>query len=209
MGVIVVEAAGNGSVNLDQPGCNRLFDRSYRDSGAIIVGAGDPGQHARLSFSSYGSRVDVQGWGGSVTTAGYGAAFDPGDIRQRYTHSFGGTSSASPIVTGAVLALQGALKARGLALATPAEIRETLVVTGTPQTGTEHIGPLPDIRAALDRLLTNRGARPEWRPWASRGGNLSAYPECEQTSPRIDCWARSTSGTLLWNRSADGNAWSG
>jgi hypothetical protein len=131
LGIIVVEAAGNGSVNLDDQSCNGLFNRSTRDSGAIIVGAGDPSTRARLYFSSYGSRVDVQGWGQSVTTSGYGGAFDPGDIRQRYTHSFNGTSSASPIVAGSVLAVQGALKARGVALATPSEMRETLVLTGT------------------------------------------------------------------------------
>lgn len=41
----VVEAAGNGSVNLDAPECAGVFNRSGKergDSGAIIVGAGEP-----------------------------------------------------------------------------------------------------------------------------------------------------------------------
>ena len=64
----VVEAAGNGGVDLDQPGCAGAFDRAVRDSGAIIVGAGAPPgrtqrDRSRLGFSSYGSRVDAQGWG--------------------------------------------------------------------------------------------------------------------------------------------------
>jgi hypothetical protein len=63
-GIVVVEAAGNGAVDLDQPACGGLFNRSVRNSRAIIVGAGSPFTRERLSFSSYGSRLDVQGWGG-------------------------------------------------------------------------------------------------------------------------------------------------
>ena len=40
---VVVEAAGNGAVELDAPECEGWFDRSVRDSGAIIVGAGEIG----------------------------------------------------------------------------------------------------------------------------------------------------------------------
>jgi serine protease len=39
-GIIVVEAAANGSMNLDAPVYNNLFNRNTRDSGAILVGAG-------------------------------------------------------------------------------------------------------------------------------------------------------------------------
>jgi hypothetical protein len=158
-GVIVLAAAGNGNVDLDAPACGGRFNRKTRDSLAIIVGAGSSSNRSRLSFSSYGSRVDVQGWGENVTTTGYGDAFNPGDVRQRYTNSFGGTSGATPIVTGAVLAIQGALKADGLKLAKPKEMRTALVKTGTAQTnpGTGRIGPLPRIKNALARIKSNRG----------------------------------------------------
>jgi hypothetical protein len=154
IGIVVVEAAGNGNVNLDAAACEGRFDRLVRDSGAIVVGAGGSSTRARLSFSSFGSRVDVQGWGDNVTSTGYGDAFDPGDIKQRYTNSFGGTSSASAVVAGAVLAIQGALTASGQAPADPAAIRQALVDTGTRQLNPdEQIGPLPNITAALDQLL--------------------------------------------------------
>jgi hypothetical protein len=154
LGIVVVEAAGNGGVNLDDPACGDRFDRNVRESGAIIVGAGSPSSHSRLGFSSYGSRVDLQGWGTSVTTAGYGGLFNPGDIRQRYTSSFNGTSSASPVVTGAVLAVQGAVMAMGLAPVDPIVLRQALVDTGTPQDNpAEHIGPLPSIAAALEAVV--------------------------------------------------------
>ena len=155
-GIVVVEAAGNGAVDLDGPACKRKFDRSKRDSGAIIVGAGSSATRERLSFSSFGSRLDVQGWGENVATTGYGDAFDGGSRRKQYTGQFSGTSSASPIVTGAVAMIQGALKGKKLAVATPKEMRKALTKTGQPQTGADLIGPLPDTNKALNRLLKAR-----------------------------------------------------
>jgi serine protease len=152
LGIVVVEAAGNGNVDLDVPVCNGAFDRSVRDSGAVIVGAGSAVDGSRLVFSSYGSRVDVHGWGELVTTAGYGDLFDPGDVRQRYTSSFGGTSSASAIVAGAASAVQGARLAAGAAPLAPRALRERLHATGTPQNlgpRVGNIGPLPNLVTAL------------------------------------------------------------
>lgn len=51
-GIHVIEAAGNGNVNLDHPDFNHKFDRNYRDSGAIIVGALDPETGGKAWFSS-------------------------------------------------------------------------------------------------------------------------------------------------------------
>jgi serine protease len=150
---IVVAAAGNGDVNLDDAACQGYFDRTTNDSGAIIVGAGHSDDHTRMDFSSYGTRVDVQGWGENVVTTGYGDAFGP-SIQRRYTRTFNGTSSATPIVAAAVLAIQGRLKACHLPLATPAQMRQALTATGTsqPASDTGHIGPLPHIAAALSAL---------------------------------------------------------
>lgn len=156
-GIVVVEAAGNGDVNLDAAGCQGRFDRKVRNSGAIVVGAGSSAGRAKMWFSSHGSRVDVQGWGENVVTTGYGDAFAP-EIRQRYTLTFGGTSSATPIVAGVVAEIQGALKGRGLKPATPAEMRAALVATGTPQSDPRNgrVGPLPATEKALQRIIANR-----------------------------------------------------
>lgn len=157
-GVIVVAAAGNGNINLDSTACGGLFDRKKRDSGAIIVGAGSSAGRVRMSFSSYGKRVDVQGWGENVWTTGYGDAFNQG-ARQTYTARFSGTSSATPIVAGVVAEIQGALKAKGRKPASPAEMRKALVATGTAQAkpATGHIGPLPNAAKALAFIIAARG----------------------------------------------------
>ncbi|MCA8947859.1 MAG: S8 family serine peptidase, partial [Planctomycetes bacterium] len=112
LGITVVEPAGNGSVDLDHPSLGGLFDTNVRDSGAIVVAASGAGIATRASFSNYGARIDCNGWGYWVMTTGYGTQFDPGDQRQRYATAFGGTSSASAMVTGVVAGLRGAAEAQ-------------------------------------------------------------------------------------------------
>ena len=174
-GIIVVEAAGNGARNLDDPiysikpagfpaDWTNPFNRANRDSGAIVVGAGapPPGTHgrnhgpdrSRLDFSNYGALVDAQGWGREVTTTGYGD-LQGGLTNQWYTEQFSGTSSASPIVVGTIASVQGILRARGRIPLNPARVRELLRATGSPQTdapgrpATQRIGNRPDLRQLI------------------------------------------------------------
>jgi subtilisin family serine protease len=157
-GVIVIEAAGNGGEDLDHRFYRRAFDRRTRDSGAILVGAGGPprGGYAdreRLDFSNYGSRVDVQGWGRQVATLDYGDLQTCAGADRHYTDRFAGTSSASPIVAGAAVLLEGIARQRGRVLS-PAELARLLRRTGTPQVGdlSEPIGPRPDLARAISEL---------------------------------------------------------
>ena len=152
-GIIVVEAAGNGSMNLDLASYGGRFNRGVRDSGAIIVGAGTSNGRVPECWSNFGSRVDVQGWGDSVATLAYGDLLmaNGSDSRQWYTRSFSGTSSASPIVTGAAAAIQGMRKARGLYTLNSYQMRRLLAQTGTSQApDSRNIGPLPNLRSAFD-----------------------------------------------------------
>jgi subtilisin family serine protease len=167
-GITVVEAAGNGNENFELA----TFDGTglQRDSGAIVVGAGIPPTNhfdtdndyasigvprSRIWFSNYGSIVNLQAWGWHVTTLGYGDAQGGGSENRWYTLRFSGTSSASPIVTGAVACLQGRAKAKHGAPITPAKVRQILMATGTPQQAgpgvplTQHIGPQPDLPLAM------------------------------------------------------------
>ena len=162
-GIVVVEAAGNGEQNLDDV----VYQTGHaghwpflpeNDSGAIMVGAGGPSGpqlRQRVWFSNYGQTVDLQGWGLSVTTTGYGDAYALEGANLLYTHSFGGTSGASPIVASAVCLLQAIAKLEVGGPLTPAQVRQFLVETATPQAGntSQNIGPLPDVPAAVFAAL--------------------------------------------------------
>jgi hypothetical protein len=183
-GIIVVEAAGNGYQNLDDPVYNTNppsplgpFPGSWRNpfnpanpsSSAVVVGAGAPplGTHgrnhgpdrSRLGFSNYGARVDCQGWGREVTTTGYGDL--QGGLNtsihknEWYTDKFSGTSSASPIVVGALGCVQGILRTQGGTFLTPAKAISLLRSNGSPQQDapgrprTQRIGNRPNLRQLI------------------------------------------------------------
>jgi Subtilase family len=180
--ILVVEAAGNGAENLDDPLYSTPppffppgwapFDRTVMDNGSIIVGAGacPPGTHgrgpdadrSRMSFSNFGSCLDAQGWGTEVTTCGWIGDLQGGmGISEDlwYTDVFNGTSSASPIVAGALACIQGALKAAGKPLLTPIAARQLLRNLGSVQQDTpgrpasERIGNRPDLFLMLSSVV--------------------------------------------------------
>ncbi|HVP06687.1 MAG TPA: S8 family serine peptidase, partial [Candidatus Acidoferrum sp.] len=97
-GITVIEAAGNGAENFDDTTIYaHLFDTTYRNSHAILAGAGYQAASAsdrqRLSFSNYGRRVNLQGYGRGVYSCGYGDLYGTSETNY-YTASFSGTSSA-------------------------------------------------------------------------------------------------------------------
>ncbi|CUQ66463.1 Serine protease [Candidatus Nitrospira inopinata] len=173
------------------------FNPANPTSGAVVVGAGLPptGTHGRnrhpdwgdvyadrgrCFFSNYGARVDAQGWGWEVTSTGYGDLQGGTDRNQWYTDQFSGTSSASPIVVGALACVQGVLRAHGRIPLSPARAIELLRATGSPQedgpaftfipnmTGTgypqnhparprtQRIGNRPNLRQLIARALETR-----------------------------------------------------
>jgi hypothetical protein len=147
-GVVVVGAAGNGNENLDSGTYSTYM--GWGDSGSILVGAGSPdASHDKLSFSTYGSRVDVHGWGSSVFTTGYGDITYGGDNNQTYTSWFSGTSSASGMVAPVACLVQSrSLALNGVGL-DPILVRQILKDTGIPQGAGGNIGPLPDAGSAV------------------------------------------------------------
>lgn len=211
-GVLVVAAAGNGAESLDDAVYERRpaefpawwrnpFNPANPSSAAVLVGAGapPPGTHgrdhgpdrSRLAFSNYGARVDAQGWGREVTTTG-GFWDRPGDLQGGaeeigwYTDTFSGTSSASPVVVGALAALQGMLKAAAQEPMSPERARAVLRATGSPQQdapgrpASQRIGNRPDIKAAVTRLLPEAvGSGQAERYW----DELLPYPR--ELPPRL------------------------
>ena len=142
---------------------------SMGDSGAIIVGSGEPDVfHGYYCCSNppvgnnYGSRVDLQGWGEEVFSLGFGSfsQYD-GDYHRTYIDNFTETSAASPVVAGAAVLVQDwVVQNFGVPLDGEG-LRDLLRETGLPQSDLDglpaadfNIGPLPNVRAAYEYLAT-------------------------------------------------------
>ncbi|KAK1830615.1 peptidase S8/S53 domain-containing protein [Podospora conica] len=157
-GVTVIEPAGNGGMNLDLP-VTRFGDpvpksllavghADFRDSGAILVGAGSSAvPRTRLAFSNYGARVDVHAWGHNIRTTSVNVP--------AYTDAYGdfdGTSGAAPIIAGAALVMQGIVKVRTGGKLGPAALRTRIKIGGTDSATpwTDKIGVMPNLKNLVD-----------------------------------------------------------
>ncbi|MEQ9318411.1 MAG: hypothetical protein RIF41_04600, partial [Polyangiaceae bacterium] len=168
-GVVVIEVGGNGTTGPDDRGgqtpaldMDRLvvptdegpapiFDRTYRDSGAIIVSAAtDDPEPRRLPYAPHGGRIDLFARAQGV--------FCPDSERgekTRYSSTFSGTSAAGAIVAGAALCLQSHASAQGSPL-DGWQMRELLAHGGTPSADGEAIGVMPNLAAAVEALDARR-----------------------------------------------------
>jgi hypothetical protein len=184
-GIVVVEAAGNGAFDLDtfqDVNGMRILNRNstdFRDSGAIMVGAASSAvPHQRLSSSNYGSRIDCFAWGQDIDTCGDGWV---GVDTNTYTSSFGGSSGASSIVTGAALLMQSWSVANGRGSYSPSVLRELLSAVGlntaSANPSTDRIGVMPNLREIIEHEKRFR-----WVPylawaWLIIIGGLLITPE--------------------------------
>ena len=152
-GIVIVAAAGNGNQNLDGTLYTSYMNRG--DSGAIIVGGGLSNlTHNKISYSTHGSRVDVQGWAQNVFACGYGnLIMINGDINQGYIN-FSGTSSATPMVAACAIILQSYHHNLTGNYLTGPELRTILIETGIPQGNPSagNIGPFPNMELAIQRV---------------------------------------------------------
>lgn len=157
-GIIVIEAAGNGSFfdnignNLDEytrRNNKRILDRTsrdFKDSGAIVVAAASNSDaHGKMRSSNYGNRIDCFAWGTGVYTTG--------DTRTSYETNFNGTSSASAIIAGAALAVQSIMEASGQPRLTPAQMRTFLSDEQNGTSSRNIIGVMPDLKKIIQKAL--------------------------------------------------------
>ncbi|KAI9779167.1 MAG: hypothetical protein M1839_007702 [Geoglossum umbratile] len=193
LGIVVVEAAGNFGEGDDMFGMDvdpigarldsyttprgiSIFNRGSRDSGAIMVSGSasmlplEPNRPLKPNIPSlswrrfnYGSRVDMFAWGENVltTTAGSGR-HDLYTTDER--EGFNGTSSASAIIAGAAMILQGfarnkvpVLPGRDPYCFSPAEVRYLLAVEGTLSEGGpgDEIGVMPNLEKVASSVWLN------------------------------------------------------
>lgn len=169
-GRICVEAAGNGSMDLDWAGYGGAFDLGVRDSQAIIVGAStSDSTHDPSCFTNHGSRISAYGYGENVYTTGYGGLFNQAGCDQDYTSTFGGTSSASPIVTGAAISLNLIHWNQEGSYPSPTLLRSRLQTHGTPQSSdlSREISVLPNMKGIL---------APDLEPYQPGGWDAEIVP---------------------------------
>jgi hypothetical protein len=144
LGITVIEAAGNGSHNIDT--------RVTRESGAIIVGAAtDTVPHTRRYNSNIGHRINCYAWGQRVETAWHSTS-------PPYTNSFEGTSSASAIIAGAALNVQSVMETTYNYRLSPEQMRNVLSddLTGIPSANgraMDKIGVMPNLERIIGGVL--------------------------------------------------------
>jgi hypothetical protein len=162
LGIVVVAAGGNGGNDLDlyaNTSGRRVMWRNasnpdFRDSGAIIVAAASSAApHMRMRFSTFGARIDCFGWGENVVTCFSNAS----GSTTAYTTTFNGTSSASPIVAGAALCIQGICQMEHDFRLSPRAMRQILsdlaLNTAPASSETAAIGVMPDLRNIINEQL--------------------------------------------------------
>ncbi len=172
--IVVVEAAGNGGSEDTALGMGLDFDSAdgaallLGDSGAILVGQSvwGAGVHKAMPFGCTGTRVNCFAWGYAVDAASVTPdAPDPVTGESRYkdakTSGFSGTSSASAIVAGTALVVQGLVR-NGIAgvpgYLPPPMMRRVLgnAAINTALSGgvTNVIGVMPDLATIAPWLKT-------------------------------------------------------
>lgn len=172
LGIVVVEPAGNNGAPLDayqDPITGKfVLNRThadFKDSGAIVVGAGSQTHQASSvsmtgsgavvnAFGNYGSRLDCWAWGDGNVCAPKSTSL--GDVTSYGT--FDRTSAASAIVAGAAASVQGMMLASAQKRRfSPGELRAILSDpnNGTYATGTYSglLGVMPDLEMIARNVL--------------------------------------------------------
>jgi hypothetical protein len=150
LGIIVVEAAGNGNTEIDSL-------MPSEDSGAILVGAATSADSdndgvpdtviGRDQNSNYGNRVTCFAWGDSIGTTGDGGS---GTNPTTYTTSFNNTSAAAAVVAGAAVLFQSHAQSTASGMGfrlSPRQMRTMLVGNGysTNSSPDWKIGVMPSL----------------------------------------------------------------
>lgn len=157
MGIHVVEAAGNGTVNLDEFKDSRgleIFNTSVRDSGAILVAAAKSADYDREPTTNFGSRVNCFAWGDGILTTWSNSSGTTSD----YKLDFGQTSGASAIVAGAAILLLSWRKQTTGTTFSVRQLRELLsdstLNTPSKDRFKDRIGYMPNLMAIRNNIET-------------------------------------------------------
>lgn len=171
-GAVVVNAAANGSSQtLAQRGtheghgvdlANWPYFQDHGDAGAILVGAShsyDGKPHA-YSNHHYPYRM-LNAWGDSVVTLSYGDLQDLSGDDRDYTETYAGTSSATPMVCGALSLIQSYAMEQHHVYLNGNQMHQLVMASGyhdavLPGSDVLPMGARPNVHGALvllDRIL--------------------------------------------------------
>ena len=194
-GIVVVEPAGNGNMDLADMGVSYLRARPRRATAgrSSSAPAARPGGHRAL-VPAPRRRLQLRqprrpaGRRRRGRDSGYGDGLGGADDRA-YTSCFDGTSSASATVAAAVAALQSAARPNAGAALTPGQVRALLLATGLPQTDRRRTASSARARRSIWRapVWPARRRRPIR---ACRPPSPSAPPAAVRTGPAAPAAAR-------------------
>lgn len=150
-GVVVILAAGNGGDDLR----NLAEFDDYGDNGSMLVGACEHDTGRSCYFSNYSHSTSlVNSWGDwSVTSTGYGS-LQMAENERSYCDDFSGTSSATPLVSGALALIQSYAKNNYGVYFNAHQMRDVIVKTGGNEGVVDGIGYRPNIVAAMKYIDT-------------------------------------------------------
>ncbi|WP_224557959.1 S8 family serine peptidase [Pectobacterium versatile] len=148
-GATVILAAGNGGLNLSLPSVMT----NYGDNGSMLVGACTHNSGRRVGFSNYGHETSlINSWGDwSVATTGYGGLQSDG-VNRSYTGTYSGTSSATPLCSGAIALLQDYSRKKYNSILSPWKMREIISQSDYNEGVSDGIGHRPNINYLLQKI---------------------------------------------------------
>lgn len=111
----------------------------------------------RLGFSNHNLHTSLNSWGENVTTTGYtNLQYLPGNKRN-YTRSYNGTSSATPLVSGALALIQSYIKLKYHKYLNCTQIATLVRSSGFTIGELQGVGTRPNVANAfklVDRLFS-------------------------------------------------------
>lgn len=157
-GATVILAAGNGGLDLSESG----IMTDYGDNGSMLVGACNHNSGTRAYFSNYNQKTSLlNSWGDwSVVTTGYGSLQRLSGNERNYSKDYAGTSSATPLCSGALALIQDYAKQNQMILSAWG-MREIIRKSTYTEGVNNGIGYRPNVGALLkeiDKLSQITGA---------------------------------------------------